>query len=154
GAVHDSGWCEDRSDRMRRRLWLEISVGRGLHGAAGMYDSAARSRSDRLRVAPQRPARVIGTARLPTTTALFQHLGRHDQIDGPGIRVDGDDVSILDQSDRPDDSGFGTKVADTQSARSTGEASIGDQGYFLAHALTVDCRGGGEHLAHARPAPW
>ena len=66
--------------------------------------------------------------------------------------VDRDHVAVLDQRDRAALGGLGADVADAEAAGGAGEAAVGDQRDLLAHALAVERRGGGEHLAHAGAA--
>ena len=43
-------------------------------------------------------------------------------------------------------------MADAEAARRAGEPAVGDERDLVAHALAVESRGGGQHLAHAGTA--
>ncbi len=45
-------------------------------------------------------------------------------------------------------------MADTETARTAREASIGDQRHFVGNALAVERRGRGQHFPHSRAAFW
>ena len=76
----------------------------------------------------------------------------HVEIDRAGRGVDGDDVAVAHQRDRPAFRRLGADMADAEAARRAREAPVGDQRDFLAHALAVERGGGRQHLAHARAA--
>src|SRR6185437_16670126 len=65
--------------------------------------------------------------------------------------VDGDDVAVLDEGDRPAGRGFRSHVADAEPSRRTREAPVGDERNVL-HALTIERGSGRQHLAHAGSA--
>ncbi len=43
-------------------------------------------------------------------------------------------------------------MTDTETAASAGEATVGNERHFVAHALAIESRGGRQHLTHARAA--
>ena len=51
--------------------------------------------------------------------------------------VDGDDVAILEQTDRTALLGFRANMPDAETAGRSGETPIGDERDFVAHALAV-----------------
>ena len=123
-----------------------------LRRAARMRHGAEMRRPDELRVFPQRAGIVVGPARLPGGAARGDLRLRHQHVDAARPGVDDDPVAVLQQRDRPADGRFRPDMADAEAARRAGEPPIGDQRHLLAHALAVDRRGGGQHLAHAGAA--
>ena len=55
-------------------------------------------------------------------------------------------------ADRAADRRLRADMADAEAARRAGEAAVGDERDLVAHALAVERRRGGEHLAHAGAA--
>src|SRR5699024_12630899 len=70
----------------------------------------------------------------------------------PGRAVDGARVPVLDERDRAAVDGLGRDMADAQTGRPAGEATVGQQQHVLADARALDGAGDREHLTHAGSA--
>src|SRR3546814_2596755 len=126
---------------MRISDWSSDVCSSDLRLAAGMGHLAVLGIADGLGVFPQRSRLVFGLAWLPLLLARRHLPGRNIDAEDALDRIDGDDVAILDQTDRAADRRLGPDMADAEAARGTGEAAVGDQRHLLAHALAVDRRG-------------
>src|SRR3546814_19399746 len=97
--------------------------------------------ADGLGVCPLRARLVLGLAWLPLLLARRHLPGRNIDAENALDRINGDDVAILDQTDRAADRRFRADMADAEAARGAGDAAVSDQCHFLTHALAVDRRG-------------
>src|SRR5690606_7077440 len=120
--------------------------------AAGMGHRAVMGIAHGLGIFPQRAGLVFGFTGLPLLPAAGEFGGAHIDAENTLHRIDGDDVAILDQANGAADRCFRPDMADAEAARGAGETPVSDQRHLFAHALAVDRRGGGEHLAHAGTA--
>src|SRR3954447_21882726 len=143
GATPSSNATMNRSDvRIAMFLVRTTWVGNG----------PGHRRPNLLGIFPKRTRRVIRLARRPFGFALRKLGVAQLYVKGAYVRIDLDDIAILRQRDRPTDRGFRPDMADAEAAGSAGEAAIGDQSDLAAHALSGQCRGGLQHLAHAGTA--
>src|SRR5438128_713001 len=86
---------------------------------------------------PEGAGLVVGRRRLPVVGAVLQLDGIDLQVDGPGLGVYADDITVLDQGDRAAVLRFRADVPDAETAGRTGEAAVGDEGDVL-HPLAVE----------------
>ena len=79
--------------------------------------------------------------------AVELSLGELD-VEGALHGIDRDDVAVANMRDRSADGGFRTHMADAEAAGRSGEAPVGNERDLPAHALSVEGRGGRQHLSH------
>ena len=91
-------------------------------------------------------------ARLPALLAFSEFSVRQADVDDAFVRIEIDDVAVLDQTDWTADRGLRTDMADAETARCAGEAAVGDERDLAAHALPGQRRRRLQHLTHARTA--
>src|SRR6185295_17226757 len=91
-------------------------------------------------------------ARFPVLFTARKFLNCDIYLQAPRLGVDGDDVTILDEPDRPAQLRFRSHMTDAEATRGAREAAIGDQRHLVPHALPVKSSRRRQHLAHARPA--
>src|SRR5262245_40839096 len=128
---------------------LDIRVASNFRSPASMRDGARARRSHLVRIFPQHAA-LIGIGRWLPGLAPFAQLGRtHLDIERALLCIDGDDVAVLDQADRPADGGFRSDVANAEAARAAGKPAVGDERNLVAGALAIESGRGGQHFAHA-----
>src|SRR4051812_38535733 len=104
---------------------LDVGVDVPLDLASRVGDGPEIGRADALGELPQGPGRIAGLVRGPVAGAVLQFDRIDLQVDGPGAAVDGDDVAVLHQADRPALLCFRPDVADAQPAGGAGEAAVG-----------------------------
>ena len=66
--------------------------------------------------------------------------------------IDGNDIAILQQSNRTANRRLWPDMANAESPRRPRESTIGNQGYLVTTTLTIDRGSGRQHLAHSGPA--
>jgi hypothetical protein len=76
----------------------------------------------------------------------------HVDIEPACAGVDGDGVSLLNQRNGTAHGGLRGHMTDHHAVGAPGETPVGDQPHAVAQTRTDDGRGGGQHLAHPRPA--
>src|SRR5712691_5839653 len=130
----------------------DIRIAPDLCRPAGMGDGTATRGAHLLGVFPQIARGELGLFRLPGLTALVE-LGLA-QPDGERalLRVELDDVAVLEVRDRTAHRRFRPDMADAEAACCAGEASVRDEGDLAAHPLAVERGGRGQHLPHAGAA--
>src|SRR3546814_19393040 len=92
---------------MRISDWSSDVCSSDLRLAAGMGHRAVMGIADGLGVFPQRARLVFGLAWLPLLLARRHLPGRNIDAEDALDRIDGDDVAILDQTDRAADRRLG-----------------------------------------------
>src|SRR5882724_9854957 len=135
-----------------KRMASDIRIGLLLRLATGMGDSAVDRGADLFRVFPQIAGSKTVIARLPAFFTAGEFGVGHLHFECALLGIELDDVAVLDERDRSAERGLGADMADAEAARRAREAAIGDQRHLAAHALAVERRSGGEHLAHAGAA--
>src|SRR5215469_9167477 len=128
-----------------RAICSNVRIALFLNRTARVGDRAAARWSDLLGIFPQITGSEFFAARLPPAGALRKlavgQLGVERTLD----RVDFDDVAVTEQADGAADGGFRANMADAETAGGAREASVGDQGDLVAHALTIERGRGREH---------
>ncbi len=71
-------------------------------------------------------------------------------VDGAVRNVDFDDVACVHETDVTLVGGFRRSVANGETARTAGEATVGEEGAELAEVTALEVRGRVEHFLHAR----
>src|SRR5215469_14927792 len=104
----------------------------------GMRERTQVSRSDELRVFPDRAGVVVGLARLPGGAARSQFGVGQCHVDGALLRIDDDAVTVAEQANRTANCRLRSDMADAKAAGGAGEAAVGNQRHLIAHALTVN----------------
>src|SRR6478609_6118979 len=138
-----------------RMIRLDVRIALFLVRTAWMGHSPINRRPNLLGIFPQRTRRMISLSGLPFGLT-FSELGVGQlYVKSPDVGVDLDDVTILQQGDRPAHGRFRPDMADAEPAGGAGEPAVGDQGDLAAHPLPGQRRRGREHLPHpgtaARP---
>src|SRR6201996_9693824 len=95
---------------------------------------------------------MVGLSRGPFGFTLGELRVGQLYVKCADVRVDFDDVAVLQQRDRAPDRRFRPDMADAEAAGGAGEPAVGDQGDLAAHALPGQRRRGREHLPHAGTA--
>src|SRR6516225_9667654 len=131
---------------------LDIRIDMGLPLAAGMSDGPLLRIPHGLSIAPEGARLIVMAPRLPGLAALGELAIAEVDGERPLLGVEADDVAIPDQADRPAHRRLRPDMADAEAAGGAGEATVGDEGDLVAHALAVDRRRGRQHLAHAGAA--
>src|SRR4051812_28846483 len=131
---------------------LDVRIALFLVRAARMGHCPPDRWSNLLSIFPERARRVVGRASGPFGLALGKLLVAQFYVKGTHVRVDLDDVAVLEQADRAADGGFWPDMADAEAAGGAGEAAVGDERDLAAHALAGQRRGGLEHFPHAGAA--
>ena len=94
--------------------FLYIRVAALLCFCARMGDSAMTSRSDILRVPPQRARTNRDFASAPAFATALELCGAQFNIDAALFRIDGDDVAFTKQRNRPSVGCLRSDMSDTQ----------------------------------------
>src|SRR6185437_8223099 len=128
---------------------LHICIAHHFHATAGMGNGASSRRTDLVRIFPQITTAEGACRRLPTLLALSELALAELDIERPIFGVEHDHVAVAKERDRTATCRLGADMADTEAARGTREAPIGDQRELVAHALAVERRRSRQHLAHA-----
>ncbi|KAH3670533.1 hypothetical protein OGAPHI_001048 [Ogataea philodendri] len=74
--------------------------------------------------------------------AQIDVLERRDHVDGVVVRVDDDDVAVLDQSDRASLDGFRHNVANQESVRATRETAVGEKSNVFSESAMAFSKAG------------
>src|SRR6476469_3256609 len=122
---------------------LDVRIGFRFGSTARMGHGAVPRRTDVLRVFPKVARSCRRTARLPFRVTARQFFVRDFHVNGTLDGVEGDDVAIPHQRDRPTDRSFRARMADAEAARRAGEPTISDERDLVAHSLSVKRRRGG-----------
>src|SRR3569623_3738643 len=130
---------------MRTEAPLDIRILLLLALCARGWQRAVAGRPHELGILPDRTRAILGLARRPALLALGEFVLADVHGNLSRDRVEGDDVAILDQSDRTADSRLRPDMADTEAARRPREAAVGDERDLVAHALAVERRRGRQH---------
>src|SRR5438128_2638030 len=105
----------------------DVRIARLLGRSAGMGHRALARRPNLLEVFPQVAGSEFGAPRLPRLGAGVElSLGELD-LEGALLGVEGDDVAVANQRDRPADGGFRAHMADAEAAGRAGEAPVGNE---------------------------
>src|SRR3954466_6515081 len=93
----------------------------------GQCDGAVTCRADDRGVLGKRAVRVARSDRLPALLAIAQLLLAQLHLDDAALGIDVNYVAIFKKRDRPAHIGFGSHVADAETARGATETAIGEQ---------------------------
>src|SRR5882757_1564974 len=105
-----------------------------------------------LGIFPQRTRRVVSRSGRPFGLTFGELFVGQFYVKSADVGIDLDNVTILQQGDRPADGGFRPDMADAEAPGGAGKPAVGDQGDLAAHALPGQRRRGREHLPHAGTA--
>src|SRR3712207_2986752 len=152
GASRARPGAASRSAPSAIKVALDIRIALFFFCAARVGDGPVLRRADGLRVFPEVARAEFSLASGPCLAALVELGVRDLDLDGALDGVDGDNVAVPDEADGAADRRLRTHVADAEAARRAGEAPVRDERDLVAHALAVERRRGGQHLAHARAA--
>src|SRR5262245_24142649 len=117
-----------------------------------MSDGAITRRPHLLGVFPKIPRPKSQLASLPILGPRLKFTRRQSDGEDSVLSVESDHVAVAQERDWSANSSLRSDMTDTEAARCTGEAAIGDQGHLATHALAIQSRGGRQHFAHARTA--
>src|SRR5512138_1870860 len=131
---------------------LDVRIALLLVRTTRMGHSPVHRRPNLLGIFPQRTRRVVSLSGQPFGFTFGEFGVGQLYVKGPGLGVDLDNVTILQQGDRTAHGRFRPDMSDAEAAGSAGEPAVGDQGHLAAHPLPGQRCRGREHLPHARTA--
>eukprot|EP00982_Pelagococcus_subviridis_P017416 31537-Pelagococcus_subviridis.AAC.2 len=112
-------------------------------------DAPLRRGADALDVLVQRPSRRLERLSRPLLLPrLPLRVVDVERVHRPLLRVDLDDVAVLDQADRAAGLRLRADVADDEPVRAAAEAAVGDERAVLPEAGAHDRGRRGQHLGH------
>src|SRR5690349_2571053 len=136
----------------RRRMALDVGIAHRLGRSAWVGQRAVTGGSNLLGVFPQITGSELGSVRLPFLGAFIKLRFAELDVERAALGIERDGIAVANVRDGATDRGFRPDMADAEAARRAGEAAIGNQRDLGAHALSVECSRGRQHLAHAGSA--
>src|SRR5580704_2020387 len=130
----------------------DIRIDRLLGTRARMGHGAVTRGADLLGVFPKIAGAELLWPRLPLLGTRGKFAVRQLDVERALHGIDLDDIAVADERDRSADRCLRSNVTDAESARRAGEASVGDEGNLVTHALAVERRRCRQHFAHAGTA--